>query len=140
MFVHYIVNIYKFVEYDDRLYYFDATNLLTNKSKTKSQSSGYLSSSVQNIHVSLLTTVGTNTKFYTKRHIARAELVRKTQQELGWPGTEVFKIMMTKNFLINCKFTIDDVNNAIKIYGLLAPLIKGRMAATSQILQRAERM
>ena len=61
MFVFYNLNTYKFVECDDGLYYFDATNLINNIPKTKSQLSGYLSSSVQNKHVSLLTkTVDTN--------------------------------------------------------------------------------
>ena len=46
--------------------------------------------------------------------------------------------MITKNFLINCKLTIDDVSNEIQIYGPPAPLIKGRMTAPSQIVQRAE--
>ena len=89
MFVHYNLDIYKFVEFDDELYYFDATNLINNTSKTKSQLSSYLSSSVQNKHVSLLTTVDTNTTFYIKSQITRDDLARKTQQEIGWSRTEV---------------------------------------------------
>ena len=75
-----------------------------------------------------------------KKTNSQSRFSQKTQQEMGWLGTEVFKNMITKNFLINCKFTINDVNNAIQIYGPSAPLIKGRMTAPPQIVQRIERV
>ena len=62
--------------------------------------------------------------FFTKRQIAKADLARRTQQEMEWPGTSVFKRLVTNNFLVNCTFTVDDINNALRIYGPPSHLLK----------------
>ena len=103
---------FKFKSCSDGLYFFDATHLL-NTNKSKSQINAY-SSSYKN--VSLLNTVEHNKTFFTKRQIAKADLARRTQQEMGWPRSSVFKRLVTNNFLVNCNFTTDDINNALRIY------------------------
>ena len=56
---------------------------------------------------------------------------------MGWPGTSVFKRLVTNNFLVNCTFTIDDINNALRTYDHPEPLAKGRMTAPPQVTYRA---
>ena len=57
---------------------------------------------------------------------------------MGWPWTNVFKQLVSKNFLVDCKFTVDDINNALRIYGPPEPLAKGRMTAPPQMSHRSQ--
>ena len=131
---------FKFSSCDDGLYYYDATHLLNNNNKSKYPINHCLSLSRNNNKVNLLNTVANNKTFFTKRQISRADLARQTQQALGWPGTNVFKQLVSKNFLVNCKFTVDDINNALRIYGPPGPLAKGRMTAPPQMSHRSQHL
>ena len=91
------VTTLKFSSCDDGLYFFDASHLITNK--TKSQVTDYLSLSRNKKNVNLLNTVENNKTFFTKRQISRADLARQTQQNMGWPATNVFKPLVTKKIL-----------------------------------------
>ena len=57
---------------------------------------------------------------------------------MGWPGTSVFKRLVTNNFLVNCTFTVDDISNALRVYGPPEPLAKGRMTSPPQVTHRAQ--
>ena len=121
--VHIGNNILKFKECNQGLYYLDLENYKLNNSIND-----YFSST----NISLLQSVNKSKDLYTKKQVRLAELARKTQEQMGWPGTKKFKHIVQNNLISNCKFTVDDIDRSINIFGIPEPLIYGRMTAPSQ--------
>jgi len=62
-----------------------------------------------------------------------AELARKLQQNMGFPGNDVFKNILQNNLIRNSPLTVDDFNRSFRIFGTSESLLKGRMTAPSQV-------
>jgi len=121
---------YKFRECDSGLYYIDMENI--NSFKTKNTVSPYSKPLLSSPSFCLLNTVENNKSLYTKQQVKRVDFARQLQQNLGWPGTKVFKNLILNNLILNCSITSDDVDRAIQIYGPPTPLLRGRMTAPPQ--------
>ena len=85
------------------------------KNNLNNQVNNYSSSS---INICLLNTIDYNKSLFTKIQIRQAEKARKLQQLIGWPGTEAFKNIIQNNMVKNCSITVDDIDRAIKIFGI----------------------
>ena len=59
---------------------------------------------------SLVQSVATNKKNLSKNKLTDADRALYYQELLGWSSMTTFQNYITKNMLINCKITIDDVN------------------------------
>ena len=121
--VHINNNILKFKECNQGLYYLNLENY-----KLNSSINDYFTST----NVSLLQSVNKSKSLYTKKQVRLAELARATQERMGWPGTKQFKHIVQNNLILNCKFTVDDIDRSIDIFGIPEPLIYGRMTAPPQ--------
>ena len=64
-------------------------------------------------------------KYYTNSEIKGGETVRRIHEELGWPSTEYYKLLVENNLLINSPITGDDINRARHIFGETIHLTKG---------------
>ena len=104
--------VLEFMQHQNGLYYFD-----TNSSNTKTKLS----------HYSLLQTVSENKEYFSAQEIKGADLSRKYQEYLFFPGSNTFKEYVNKNLLNNCVVTADDINRGELIYGPLEPYIEGHM-------------
>ena len=107
---------FEFVQYRNGLYFFD-TNKSPTISKPKSELSDY----------SLLTTVSENKEYFSPQEIKGADLSRKFQEYLFFPGPNTFKHYVNNNLINNCKITADDINRGELIYGPLEPYVAGHM-------------
>ena len=93
----------------------------TNKSPTISKPKSELSD------YSLLTTVSENKEYFSPQEIKGADLSRKFQEHLFFPGPNTFKHYVNNNLINNCKITADDINRGELIYGPLEPYVAGHM-------------
>ena len=80
----------------------------------------------------LVNTVENNKSFYTKKQVKLAEVARRLQQNMGFPGNDVFKRIIQNNLIQNCPITVDDFTRALKIFGTSESILKGRMTAPSR--------
>ena len=122
--VHYKEATLRFIECKEGLYY-----------------SGMAESDNSNTSVttySCLQFVKNNKKYYTNSEIKGAKTARRIQQELGWPSTESYKLLVKNNLLINSPITSDNINRAKHIFGEPIPLIKVIMVRTVPIKDRIE--
>ena len=76
---------------------------------------------------SFLSTVASNKQYFTRREIDQADKAHILQAHIGWPATEDFKRIVSKNLLLNCDVTVDDISRAVAIYGQSEPMLKGKM-------------
>ena len=98
-------------------FFFFDTNKSPTISKPKSELSDY----------SLLTTVSENKEYFSPQEIKGADLSRKFQEYLFFPGPNTFKHYVNNNIINNCKITADDINRGELIYGPLEPYVAGHM-------------
>ena len=108
--------VFEFVQHHNGLYFFDTNNPVP-ISKPKSELSNY----------SLLTTVSENKEFFSSQEIKGADLSRKFQEYLFFPGPNTFKHYVNDNLITNCEITADDINRGEIIYGPLEPYVAGHM-------------
>ena len=123
MLVNFGENVLKFKECKQGLYYLDLESY-----KLDSTVKDYFSSN----NISLLQSVNDLKDLYTKKQIKLAELARKTQELMGWPGLKKSKHIVQNNLISNCNFIVDDIEINVKIFSVPEPLIYGRMTAPSQ--------
>ena len=109
---------YEFKQFNNGLYYFDTSVALNDKNKP----------SVTNY--SLLQTVTNNKQYFTHDEIKRADLSRKYQEYLFYPGTKSLSKYVANNLITNSEITVDDVNRGELIYGPLVPYLQGHMVRT----------
>ena len=129
--VHINGDALKFKECQDGLYFLDMVNLKNkNKNGVNNYSKRVSSSKISNF--CLLNTVKNNKSFYSKKQIKMADVARKLQQNMGFPGNEVFKRIIQNNLIKNCPITVEDFKMALKIYGTSESILKCRMTAPSQ--------
>jgi hypothetical protein len=123
--VEYGDELLKFDECQDGLYFYD-----TNKNKPKPAVTNY----------SMLQTVADNKDFFSANEIQGADRARKIQQQIGWPSTSHFKSIVSKQLLLNCNITIDDINRAELIYGPPTPILQGKMTRQKPQSVKIERI
>ena len=58
-----------------------------------------------------------NEEGFTKRQVECAKTARDEYKLLGFPSMRDFKSMVRDNLIKNCPISMEDVTNALKIYG-----------------------
>ena len=102
----------KFILSDIGLYYYDARS--TNNSQRDKEA------------IVMINTVENNMKGFTAREVKGANEARKLYQIVGRPSELNFKNMIKFNLLHNCPVTLEDVANALQIYGKDIGAVKGK--------------
>ena len=133
MLVHMNDKVVKFRECKDGLYYLKMENFNIDNYKNKSTVNHYSHASN---NICLVTTVENNKSFFSKKQIKMAELAKKLQQNMGFPGNEAFKKILQNNLIMNSPVTVDDFNRSLQIFGTSEPILKGRMTAPTQVSHR----
>ena len=108
--------IFVFTQYKNGLYFFDTKKTLNN-SKPKHKLKDY----------SFLTTVSENKQYFSTQEIKGADISRKLQEYLFFPGSNTVRGYINQNLITNCEITADDVNRGVLIYGPLEPYVEGHM-------------
>ena len=108
--------VYEFKQFHNGLYYFD-TSTATRSNKSKTSVTNY----------SMLQTVDDNKQYFTSNEIKGADLSRKYQEYLFYPGTKTLTKYVANNLINNSQITVDDVNRGELIYGPPVPYIQGHM-------------
>ena len=133
MLVHVNDLILKFRECKDGLYYLNMKDFNVDNHKTKSTVNHYPHTSN---NFCLVHTVEHNKSLFSKKQIKMAELAKKLQQNMGFPGNDVFKKILRNNLVINFPVTVDDFNRSLQIFGTSESILKGRMTAPTQVSHR----
>ena len=110
-----------FMKCGSRLYFYD---IGTSHDDNKNSS---INNKVTNY--SFLTTVANNKEFFTRQEIEKADEARVLQALIRWPSTAQFKDIVSRNLLVNCTVTCDDIIRADAIYGPAVSLLKEKMAS-----------
>ena len=74
----------------------------------------------------MVTTLEENMIGFTDRQVQQAKLARKIYHNVGTPTIKNFKLLIKTNSIKNCPITIDDINNAEKIFGPSLSSLKGK--------------
>ena len=75
----------------------------------------------------LVNTVRDNYEGHTKRNIAKAKEARRLQGMVGNPTDKEFKGMVCERLITNCPVTVQDVENANRIFGPDLANLRGKM-------------
>ena len=75
----------------------------------------------------VIETVKGNMAGFTERQVRYAKLARKLVATLNYPTEENLKYALRQKLLKNCPITVDDVNNAEKIFGKDVAAMKGKL-------------
>ena len=129
----------KFYQCQDGLYFHNPSNMQVNNnnSHTNKNKSPIISYPVgANNHLSFLNTVHKNKQIYNKKEIKMADEALNLLQCLGYPSITNFKEYLNRNLLSNSHITAVDVDRAVQIYGVPAPLLKGKKVAPTQTSAR----
>ena len=108
--------VIRFKPYSNGLFYFD-TKTHNNNNKSKESVTQY----------TIVQTVDSNKQFFTSNEIEGADVSRKYQEILYFPGTSTLKTYLRNNLINNSAVTVDDVNRAEIIYGPSIPNVQGQM-------------
>ena len=65
-------------------------------------------------------------------------MVRKIQQQMGWPWLTTFKSYIADNLIRNCVTTIDNIKRSQQIYGTTIPILKRKMTKKYNLEKHAE--
>ena len=133
MLVHVNNMTLKFRECKDGLYFLNMKELNVDSNKTKPTVNYYPHVSNNVCLVNTVNTLEQNKSFFTKKQIKMAELAKKLQQNMGFPGNDAFKKILQNNLILNSPVTVDDFNRSLKIFGTSESILKGRMTAPSQV-------
>ena len=76
--------------------------------------------------LALLTTVSGNKEGFTKRQIKDAERARSLYAALSYPSHKDFRWVIRSNQIKDCPVTVQDVDNAFKIWGKNIAALKGK--------------
>ena len=90
--------VYEFKQFHNGLYFFD-TNTGTRSNKLKESVTEY----------SMLQSVEDNKQYFTSAEIKGADLSRKYQEYLFYPGTKSLTQYVANNLINNSQITVDDV-------------------------------
>jgi hypothetical protein len=74
----------------------------------------------------LVATVEENRKGFTQRQFDDAKRARRLYHIVGCPTVENFKHILRQNIIKNCPVTVEDVNNAERIFGPDIGALKGK--------------
>ena len=86
----------------------------------------YFDPSAMNEHHTFVNTVAENKLGYTKRQIKGAEAARSLYTTLAYPSLKNFKWVIRRNQIKDCPVTLDDVENATKIWGKSIAALEGK--------------
>ena len=75
----------------------------------------------------VIDTVKGNMEGFTERQVRYAKLARKAAAILTYPTEENLKYALRQKLFKNCPLTVEDVNNAEKIFGKDVAAMKGKM-------------
>lgn len=75
---------------------------------------------------SYLQTVAQNKARYTRQQVEYADRVQALHHKLGRPSIRKFTSIISKNLLLNCPYSTDDVKRAKDIYGADVGFLKGK--------------
>jgi len=78
----------------------------------------------------MVATLEENMTGFTDRQVQQAKLARKIYHNIGTPTIKNFKLLIKTNSIKNCPITIDDINNAEKIFGPSLSSLKGKSTRT----------
>lgn len=101
----------RFAEHTSKLYLFDASLKATG---------------IQPNQFTFVNMVVENESLYTKRQVRDAKLARRVYIMVGRPSHATFLKMIRNNLLQNCPITVNDANNALKIYGPDLGSVRGK--------------
>ena len=79
----------------------------------------------------VIETVKENRSGFSDRQYIRAKAARELYHNVGSPTVDNFKSLLKMNVIKNCPVTIDDVNNAEKIFGPALSTLKGKSTRRS---------
>ena len=85
-----------------------------------------------------LETVKENMEGYSKQQIAGAKAARDLYRHFQCPGYEAFKALLKMNVIQDCPVTIQDADNAQKIFGPDVGLLKGESRRPKQAAHKNE--
>ncbi len=83
-----------------------------------------------NINLMLVNTVRENFEGHTKHDIAKAKEARRLQGMVGNPTNREFKGMVCEKLITNCPVTVQDVENANRIFGPDLANLRGKTIRT----------
>ena len=78
----------------------------------------------------LVNTVAENLQGYSKKQIAGAQIARITHQGLCFPSTQQCKWAVQNHMIKDCPITVQDIDNALAIYGKDPAGLKGKTTRT----------
>jgi hypothetical protein len=81
-------------------------------------------------YASQVTTVKSQEQLFTAREVERAKGARELIQKLGYPSSRSVGDMVTSGALINCPFTVKDIDRAYQIYGPDLGSLRGKTTKT----------
>jgi len=79
-----------------------------------------------NRQLSFVMTVEEQSVGYSKKQLQQAKRARNFQAYVGYPSTHDLKNIITNNLITDCPVTIQDVDQAKKIYGPSVAILKGK--------------
>ena len=74
----------------------------------------------------MVITVSNDKQFFTKREVELANMAFDLQERIGWQASDTFIQCLWQGDIFNCMVTVDDTKKAYAIYGVSAPILKGR--------------
>jgi hypothetical protein len=83
--------------------------------------------------VAMVQTVSGNKENFTKRQVKGAEAAKALYTKLIFPSWKDFKWIIRSNQIKDCPVTIEDVDNAMKIFGKSVAALKGKTTRTRPI-------
>ncbi len=108
--------IMRFSEHSTGLYVFDSADNHTNEPV-----SAY----------TLVSTIATNKKMFTRWEIEAADAARDLYKKIGRPSKSDFLHILSKNLIMNCPITVDDAKRTTIIYGPDVASLKGKTTRSS---------
>ena len=91
-----------------------------------------------NRQISLINLVEENMEGYSQQQIERAKKVKDVYVMIGYPTITDFKATLQKNMLMNCPYTVEDIDNATNIFGPDIHVLKGKTTRKQPISVRMD--
>ena len=79
-------------------------------------------------------------KHFTKRQIKDGEVVRQLYKTLVYPSTKDFRWAVKSHQINNCPVTVQDVDDAIKIWGKDLDSFKGKTTRSKPNIAERDQM
>jgi hypothetical protein len=124
--VHAPDGVMKFWASKEGLYVWKLATQFNEKVAKLKNNKRMMETGLQNGLSNLVSTVKENRMGFTERPYEEVNRARRMLHILGFPTTENLKNMICMNAIRNCPVTVQDINNAEKIFGPDMAALKGR--------------